>query len=165
MVIIYTGNGKGKTSACVGQAVRALGNGMDVAFAQFMKRDGQAGEQRFLARLLGTRFFAAGQGFLRQETERPQHREAAVRTLEWARDALSAVDMLLLDESLYALTADILKRKELEDLLAAACDKHLVLSGRNAPNWLIERSDIVTEMNEIKHPWHSGAKAARGIEF
>ena len=106
MILVYTGDGKGKTSACVGQTVRALGQNMVVAFGQFMKRDGQAGEQAMLARLLG---------------------------------------------ELMAL--------------ARARDCHLVLSGRSAPEWLIDAADLVTSMTEIKHPWRTGVKAAPGIEF
>ncbi|MDR2820882.1 MAG: cob(I)yrinic acid a,c-diamide adenosyltransferase [Desulfovibrio sp.] len=167
MVIIYTGDGKGKTSACVGQTARALGNGMNVAFAQFMKRDGQAGEQRMLAQWLGSYFLAAGQGFLRKEEERPKHRNAALHTLTWAREHLPPVDMLVLDEALYALKSDLLTRDEMESLLVTArtSDKHVVLSGRNAPDWIIELADIVTEMNEIKHAWSLGVKASPGIEF
>ena len=81
VILVYTGNGKGKTSACVGQAVRALGQNMTVAFGQFMKRDGQAGEQRMLAQWLGPRFLAGGEGFLRREEDRPAHRAAALRVL------------------------------------------------------------------------------------
>ena len=167
MILVYTGDGKGKTSACVGQTVRALGQNMAVAFGQFMKRDGQAGEQAMLARLLSERFFAGGQGFLRNDADRPAHRQAALRVLDWAREQLGHVDMLVLDESLYALGAGILERQELEQLIAVARaqGRHLVLSGRNAPDWLIEAADLVTSMTEIKHPWRMGVKAAPGIEF
>lgn len=167
MLLIYTGDGKGKTSACVGQAVRALGQGLNVAFGQFMKRDGQAGEQRLLAQWLGSRFLAGGEGFLRRAEDRPLHRAAALRVLAWAREQLGGADMLILDETLYALGAGILEREEVEDLLAEARarNRHLVLSGRNAPPWLIESADLVTEMREIKHPWRAGVKAAPGIEF
>ncbi len=167
MLLIYTGHGKGKTSACVGQAVRAMGQGLNVAFGQFMKRDGQAGEQRMLAQWLGECFLAGGQGFLRREEDRPAHRAAALRVLAWAREQLDSADMLILDEALYALDAGILERKEVEGLLAEARahNRHLVLSGRNAPDWLIRTADLVTEMGEIKHPWRAGVKAARGIEF
>lgn len=167
MILVYTGDGKGKTSACTGQTVRALGQGMKVAFGQFMKRDGQAGEQTMLTQWLGPRFLAGGLGFLRRDEERPAHREAALRMLDWARRQLSEVDMLVLDESLYALGAGILLRQEVEELLALARqqDKHLVLSGRNAPDWLVEAADLVTSMTEIKHPWRAGIKAAPGIEY
>ena len=100
MILVYTGDGKGKTSACVGQAVRALGQNMAVAFGQFMKRDGQAGEQAMLANLLGERFLAGGLGFLRNDADRPAHRQAALRVLDWAGAQLDLVDMLVLDESL-----------------------------------------------------------------
>ena len=167
MILVYTGDGKGKTSACVGQAVRAMGQGLSVAFGQFMKRDGQAGEQCMLAKLLGERFFAGGLGFLRTDAERPAHREAALGVLGWARGQLEQADMLVLDETLYALSAGILEQQELEELmaLARARDCHLVLSGRSAPEWLVDAADLVTSMTEIKHPWRTGVKAAPGIEF
>lgn len=167
MLLIYTGNGKGKTCACIGQTVRALGQGMEVAFGQFMKRDGQAGEQKMLSHLLGSRFLAAGEGFLRRGEDRIPHRNAALKTLDWAREHLTTVDMLILDETLYALNAGILTREEFESLIAEsrAQNRHLVLSGRHAPDWIIESADIVTELREIKHAWHTGLKAALGIEF
>lgn len=167
MIVIYTGNGKGKTSACVGQAVRALGQDMRVAFGQFMKRDGQAGEQRMLAQWLGERFLAAGPGFLRHERERPAHCQAAARVLAWAREQVPLTDMLILDEALYALDAGLLQREEIEDLLdlARAHGRHLVLSGRNAPDWLVRAADLVTALDEVKHPWRAGIKATPGIEF
>lgn len=167
MIIVYTGNGKGKTSASVGQTIRALGQDIPVAFAQFMKKDQQAGEQKMLARLLGENFLAGGRGFLRKPEERPVHREAALATFAWAVARLPQVGMLVLDESLYALHAEILTRAEIEDLLDKAHehDCHVVLSGRNIPDWLQERADLVTEMGEIKHPWQQGIPATVGIEF
>ncbi len=167
MLLVYTGDGKGKTSASVGQCVRALGQGLRVAFAQFMKREGQAGEQAVLSRLLGKNFFAGGAGFFRQEAERPVHRQAALRVLAWAREQLPQVDMLVLDESLYALGNGLLERAELEDVLTAALTRgtHVVLSGRNAPDWLIARADVVSTIMESKHPWRNGVSAQKGIEF
>lgn len=170
MILVYTGEGKGKTSACAGQALRALGQGMAVAFGQFMKRDCDAGEQRMLRRLLGPRFRPGGVGFLRREEDRPAHRAAAVDLLAWAREQAGEVDMLVLDEALYALGAGILTREELAPLVSAARDargpdRHLVLSGRGLPDWLADEADLVTEMQERKHPWRKGVPAARGIEF
>ena len=167
MILVYTGDGKGKTTACVGQTIRALGQNMVVAFGQFMKRGGQAGEQAMLARLLGDRFLAGGLGFLRNDADRPAHRQAALQVLAWAQAQLAEVDMLVLDECLYALGSGIVERQELEQLVAAARaqGRHLVLSGRNAPDWLVEAADLVTSMTEIKHPWRTGIKAAPGIEY
>lgn len=167
MIIVYTGNGKGKTSACVGQTIRAMGQDISVAFAQFMKKDQQAGEQKMLAHLLGDKYLAGGRGFLRSAQERPAHREAAKATLDWALARLPHVGMLVLDECLYALSAEILTREEVEDLLekAQSHTTHVVLSGRNMPDWLRERADLVTEMGEIKHPWQQGIAATVGIEY
>lgn len=167
MILVYTGNGKGKTSACVGQTVRALGQNMRVFFAQFMKRDEQAGEQVMLRRLLGDAFLPGGLGFFRREEERPPHRKAAQDTLAAVQTALPGLDMLVLDESLYALKSGLLERAEMEALLDRAEREHVhvVLSGRDAPEWLQERAHLVTSMEEIKHPWQHGIKATRGIEF
>lgn len=167
MILIYTGNGKGKTSACVGQALRALGQDLRVGFGQFMKKDVRAGEQVLLERLLGENFRAGGRGFFRREEEREEHRAAALTLLAWARERLPRLDMLLLDESLYALRAGLLERAEVEALLREAREAscHLVLSGRDAPQWLMDMADLVTDMGEVKHPSRQGVAAQRGIEF
>ena len=167
MILIYTGNGKGKTSACVGQALRALGQELRVGFGQFMKKDVRAGEQVLLERLLGENFRAGGRGFFRREEEREEHRAAARTLLSWARERLPRLDMLVLDESLYALRAGQRQPAEGEALVRVARDHscHLVLSGRDAPQWLMDMADLVTDMGEVKHPAQSGVKAQRGIEF
>jgi cob(I)alamin adenosyltransferase len=167
MLLLYTGQGKGKTSACVGQAARAHGQGLQVAFGQFMKRPDQAGEQKVLSLLLGDRFFASGLGFFRREEDRPAHREAARVLLVWARLQAESVDMLILDEALYALDNGLLTRGETEDLLDLGKRRpfHLVLSGRGLPDWLREAADLVTEMVAIRHPHRWGGRAVPGIEF
>ena len=167
MILVYTGNGKGKTSAGVGQAVRAHGRGLTVAFGQFMKRPEQAGEQKVCEMLFAGRFYAGGPGFLRREEERPAHREAALTTLRWAEEQLAEVDMLVLDECLYALGNTLITDDELQALVQRAkeADAHLVLTGRGAPPWLLEQADLITEMREVKHPYHTGQKALPGIEF
>lgn len=167
MLLVYTGDGKGKTCACVGQALRAAGQDLRVGFGQFLKRDVRAGEQVMLERLLKENFCAGGLGFFRREEERPAHRAAALRLLAWAAERLPRLDMLLLDESLYALRAGLLAREEVEELVRAARahDCHLVLSGRDAPDWLVEAADLVTRMDEVKHPAAAGVPARKGIEF
>lgn len=102
MLLVYTGDGKGKTSACVGQAIRAAGQGLPVAFVQFMKSDVQAGEQKMLAALTGITLHIGGCGFFLNEENRALHRDAALRTLEWATRHLDGLFMMLLDEVLYA---------------------------------------------------------------
>ncbi len=167
MLLVFTGEGKGKTAACVEQANRALGQDMRVCFAQFMKRDAQAGEQRILRTLLGEDFYCAGAGFFRKEEERPAHQKAVEITLHWAWERMASCDILILDEALYALQASLLSREDIEATIRRACDAdtHLVLSGRNAPDWLCEAADLVSEINEVKHPWRRGIPAMKGIEF
>ncbi len=167
LVLVYTGNGKGKTSACVGQSIRAIGQGMQVSFLQFMKRNQEAGEQVMLQKLLEENFYAAGLGFFRKEEERKEHRQAALNGLKWAYERIDKMDMLILDESLYALDAGLIEQHEVEHIIIKACEcnTHLVLSGRNAPQWLIDKAHLVTEMQEIKHPWQQGIKASKGIEY
>lgn len=167
MIYVYTGNGKGKTSACIGQVVRARGRGLRVAFVQFMKRDGEAGEQTLLKELLGDAFFAAGEGFFRQETDRPKHRDAARRGLAWAESRTGQADVLIADEILYALGKKLLLEEEVKALIrhARAKETHLVLSGRGLPESLTPEVDLITEMMEIKHPWRTGQSAVPGLDF
>ncbi|MBG0775335.1 MAG: cob(I)yrinic acid a,c-diamide adenosyltransferase [Desulfovibrionaceae bacterium] len=169
MLIIYTGDGKGKTTAATGQTLRALGQGFRVAFGQFIKRADQAGEQRMLEQLLGAENYAAmGLGFYRNPAAKPRHRAAAENLLAWARARIGAgLDMLVLDEALYALGADLVTRAEIEELCDAAAREnfHLVLTGRGAPDWLLERADLATEMHKLKHHLDKGIQAQKGIEY
>jgi cob(I)yrinic acid a,c-diamide adenosyltransferase (EC 2.5.1.17) len=168
MILVYTGNGKGKTSACVGQALRARGQGKRVVFGQFFKHPGQAGEQRELSSLLGDDFRAQGPGFcLGERDDINKHKEAAREMLAWAEEKLPGSFMLVLDEAIYALSAGILDEVELKAIIALCREKdvHLVLSGRGAPVWLLEEAEMVSEINEIKHHMQSGQKARAGIEF
>ncbi|GFM35336.1 cob(I)yrinic acid a,c-diamide adenosyltransferase [Desulfovibrio psychrotolerans] len=167
MILVYTGNGKGKTSASVGQTIRALGQGFVVAFGQFMKRADQAGEQKILSSLLKERFHAEGKGFLTRPDQFAEHREASLQLLLWATHQLEDVDMLVLDEALYALKTGLLHEEELRSLVdqARTQEAHLVLSGRDCPQWLTDAADTVTEMTEIKHHYAQGIPAQRGIEF
>ena len=167
MLLMYTGDGKGKTSACVGQTVRALGQGFRVAFGQFMKKPGLAGEQDMLGKMLGENFLASGAGFFR-EAGYDKHRAKAEELLAWAHARIDAgLDMLVLDEALYALGHKLLLEEEVCTLIDVCqrADCHLVLSGRGAPEWLVERADIVSSITEVKHIYASGGKARPGIEY
>lgn len=168
MIVVYTGEGKGKTSAALGQLVRALGRGLRAACVQFMKRADVAGEQQVLRRLLGEDFRAGGLGFFRDQKDYPGHRAACLEALNWAENRLAlGVQVCVLDESIYALNHDLLLREELENLLDAAAQRnaHVVLTGRSAPEWLVDRADIVTEMTCRKHHYALGRHAVRGVEF
>ncbi len=169
LVLVYTGDGKGKTSAALGQVVRARGHGMRVAFCQCMKRPGAAGEQAFLSELLGEDFLAGGLGFFRKEEDRPAHREAVLSVLKWAMEKIRAEGMFvcIMDEALYAHGSGLVTQEELEQLLftAAANQVHLVLTGRNCPSWLQERAHLVSEIAPRKHPYEQGIPAVEGIDY
>lgn len=165
LILIYTGHGKGKTSACVGQAMRALGHAMVVVFLQFFKRKDVAGEQKILAQLLGDNFRASGPGFFRDETEREAHRSQALASLRWA--AAQPCQMLVLDEVLYALKANLLLQEDLEPLVQnfVASERILVLSGRGLPLWLHRYGDIITTMEPTRHAHAAGFTATKGVEY
>lgn len=167
MIIVYTGNGKGKTSATVGQALRAYGNDIPLCFVQFMKSDVGAGEQFALKNLLQDNFYIGGCGFFRNEADREKHRQAVLAALVWLDKKKEQAAMLCCDEILYAYHSKLITQDEIEHLINYCNEnqKHLVLSGRYAPDWLIEQADIVSEIMEIKHACNKGIKAQRGIEF
>lgn len=167
MIVVYTGNGKGKTSACIGQAIRALGHGMRVGFFQYMKRPDTAGEQKILAQLLGDNCVAGGLGFLRSPEQYAAHREAGVLLTARILPLIPEFDMLILDEALSALRSAVLTQEEMRRIMALCGQNktHLVLSGREAPQWIIDAAELVTEMVEVKHPYSKGIAAERGIEF
>ena len=166
MIYVFTGNGKGKTSACLGQVIRAIGRGLSVGFAQFIKADNQAGEQVYLKRCLGDNFLAIGLGFFLDEQERQEHRLAAEQTLNWAFQRMPTLDLLILDEALYALSLNLLSKEELLQLFShSRIDNcHLIISGRGFPEELAEQVDLITEMKEIKHPWQYGRQAVAGLD-
>ena len=147
--------------------MRAKGRGLKAAFIQFMKQDGEAGEQIFLKELLGDNFKAAGKGFFRKEEERPEHREAAGLALAWTRDKMGKVDVQVADEILYALGKGLVLEEELKALLELSkkSNTHFILSGRGFPPHLTQDVDLITEMKDVKHPWHEGKKAVPGLDF
>jgi cob(I)alamin adenosyltransferase len=133
-----------------------------------MKKPGVGGEQNMLAQLLGDQFRAGGLGFFRRESDRPEHRAAVLSLLEWTRALAPGLDLLVLDEALYALGNGLLLQGELEALLvpfSTTGAPHLVLSGRGLPPWLLEKAQLVSELMERKHPASSGVAAQKGIEF
>ena len=168
MILIYTGKGKGKSSASCGQTLRAMGRDMRVAFVQFMKQEGKGGEQIMLAKLLGENFLAGGKGFFTRPEQFPAHRAAAQEVLLWVREKIPGLDLLVLDESLYALDCGLITQKELQELMVPFTSEGkpiLVLSGRGLPDWLRDQAHLVTEMTEIKHPYAQGIPAQEGVDF
>jgi cob(I)alamin adenosyltransferase len=171
-VIVYTGDGKGKTTAALGMAFRAVGRGWKVLMVQFMKGTWHYAELDSAKRLApDLEIVPMGMGFYKilddHHTEQ-EHREAATAALQFARDKMLSgeYDLLILDEVNNALKTGLLS---LDQVMRFLEDKppefNIVLTGRGAPPELIERADLVTEMREVKHPYQKGIFAQKGIDF
>jgi cob(I)alamin adenosyltransferase len=168
LVVVHTGDGKGKTTAALGLALRAAGDEMRVLVLQFVKSAKKTGELKAAPRLAPwLTIRQVGRGFVRGG-DKEIHRRAALKGIEEARAALlsGGYDMVILDEINVAVSLGLIGE---EDLLKLIDEKpmrvHLVLTGRNASPSVVERADLVTEMREIKHPYRAGLKAQRGIEY
>lgn len=173
LIIVHTGNGKGKTTAALGLAVRAWGDGLRVLILQFIKGSWKYGELETL-RILGEmngrlEVRRGGRGFSQRDTEdKAEHRKAAQKAWREALEEITASrwDLIVLDEINYAVKFGLVEIEQVMELLdKKPSELHLVLTGRDARPELIERADLVTEMRLIKHPYQEGIKAQKGIEF
>lgn len=173
MILVFTGNGKGKTTAALGQAMRAVGEGKKVLMVQFIKGPWKSGED-FLAKGLEPHFklVKMGKGFvgiMGDTLPREEHEKSAEEALAYARKEAESGnwDMLILDEVNNAMHLNLIPREDVLEFVDAVREKveHLILTGRDAPQELIDRADLVTEMRDIKHPYHKGVKGKRGLEY
>ena len=172
LLIVYTGDGKGKTSAALGALVRAVGYGWKVCMIQFIKGSWHYGEMDGVKRLEPeVEFIQAGEGFYKIVDDKlPEsvHRQAAQQGLALAREKIqsNAYDLIILDEINNTVQTELLTSAEVLALVELKPRwLHLMLTGRGAPPELIERADLVTEMREIKHPYQKGLMAQKGIDF
>ena len=177
LTIIYTGPGKGKTTAALGMALRALGHGWRVLVIQFFKGDwpvvyGEVEMGKRLAPQLDV--LQLGRGFVKHMGDKKpfeEHLAAAKDALKVARERIAsgAYDLIVLDELIYAIDYAGVQLVTLEEVLGLLDAKppalHLVLTGRNAPQALVDRADLVTEMREVKHPWQRKIPAQLGIDY
>jgi cob(I)alamin adenosyltransferase len=169
LLIVHTGKGKGKSTAAFGLVFRALGNGMKVGIVQFVKGRWQTGERAALEKFGDqVTINTMGEGFTWETQDRA--RDIAAARAAWERAKTLVMDdehrLVVLDELNIVLRYDYLDLAEvLEVLQARPALKHVVVTGRNARDELIEAADLVTEMEQIKHPFRSGVKAQLGIEF
>jgi cob(I)alamin adenosyltransferase len=169
LVEIFTGDGKGKTSAALGVALRALGQGLRVHIVYFMKGDFPYGEQKSLSELSNVTFENFGfQDFVDPANVKPEEKEEARRALEAARKAMLSLkyDVVILDE---ANIATAWKLIDLDDVIKLIHDKpenvELILTGRHADPRLIELADLVTDMVKVKHPYDKGILSRKGIDY
>ncbi|WP_373480523.1 cob(I)yrinic acid a,c-diamide adenosyltransferase [Geminocystis sp.] len=170
LIVVHTGNGKGKTTAALGMVIRSLGHGYKVAIVQFIKGAWQPAEKGILEKWSHQlEFYAMGEGFTWETQDREKDILMANKAWEKAKDFILNPDykLVLLDEINIALKLDYLNLNEvLETLAQKSNDSHVILTGRGAKPELIEMADLVTEMKLIKHPFkEQGIKAQAGIEF
>lgn len=168
LLLVHTGDGKGKTTAALGLAFRALGHGLPVAVVQFIKGPWRTGERRLAERLPGLTFLAMGEGFTWNGADEGLHAAAARAAFERARELLAggAHRVVVLDELTHALRPGFLALDEVLAALAArAPGVTAVVTGRGAPAPLLEAADLVTEMRSVKHPFARGVRAQAGIDF
>ncbi len=169
LVCLFTGNGKGKTTAALGTVIRALGHGLRVYIALFMKGDFPYGERRTLSKLPNVDVVSFGsEEFVNPADIKPEEKEQARQALAAARKAMlsGSYDLVVLDEVNLAVAWKLV---ELDEVVRLVGDKpqnvELILTGRQADARLIELADLVTEMVKIKHPYDKGIKGRRGIEY
>ncbi|MBN9495268.1 MAG: cob(I)yrinic acid a,c-diamide adenosyltransferase [Alphaproteobacteria bacterium] len=169
LLLVHTGKGKGKSSSAFGMALRCLGHGMKVGIVQYVKGAWDTGEARFLARFPELcEIKTLGEGFTWETQDKARDIAAAERA--WAESARMLADpsyaMVILDEINIALRYDLIPLAQVLEAIAARPPlQHVVATGRNAPDALIEIADLVTEMTLVKHPFRDGIKAQKGVEF
>src|SRR5215831_6443021 len=172
LIIVYTGRGKGKTTAALGIVLRSVGHGRKVIMIQFIKGEWYYGELTSSKRLEPEfEMIAAGKGFvgiLDDDHTIEEHRDAAMRAADLARQKLSTghYDVMILDEINYALKLNLISVQNVLEIVNTRPFKTtLVLTGNYAPEEIIAVADIVTEMRAIKHPYLLGTKAIKGIDY
>ena len=169
-ILVFTGDGKGKTTAALGMALRASGHAMTVRIIQFIKADPRTGELAAVRNLPGVEMAQTGLGFVPPQ-DNPlfgEHRRAAERGLEMAREVLESgkYALIILDEICTAVSLGLLQEESVAEVVKSASPGAcVVMTGRGATPGIIELADTVTEMREIKHGMNAGVKAQRGVEF
>lgn len=168
LLIIYTGEGKGKTTAALGMVFRALGRNLKVAVMQFIKGKWKTGERQFAATLSQLQFSTMGEGFTWESQDLNIDKTTAQKAWEKAKGWINSGEyfLIVLDEITYTVHHDFLP---LEDIVSTLQNRPsnltVVLTGRDAPKELIEMADLVTEMKKVKHPFDQGLPAKPGVDF
>jgi len=168
LVLVHTGNGKGKSSSAFGVVIRALGWRQTVGIVQFIKGTWITGERQFFDRLGGVAWHTMGEGFTWDTQDRDRDIAAATAAFAKAREMMESgtFDLVVLDEINIALRYDYLSVDVVLQGLKARSDRtSVILTGRDAPPGLCDYADLVTEMTEVKHPYAAGIKAQRGLDF
>jgi cob(I)alamin adenosyltransferase len=169
LIIINTGNGKGKTTAALGVALRAVGQDLKVTMVQFIKGRWRTGECRAASKLAPNfEIIRTGLGFTRLSKDIKRDKAEAQNGWKLAKKKIQSglYDIVILDEMTHAINLGFV---DLEDVLQTLSEKketlHVIITGKDAPQKMIDMADLVTEMKLVKHPYNQGVPAQRGIEF
>ncbi|MEA3469866.1 MAG: cob(I)yrinic acid a,c-diamide adenosyltransferase [Thermodesulfobacteriota bacterium] len=169
LVAVFTGNGKGKTTAALGLAFRALGHKQRVCIIQFIKGSWKYGEMETAKKFTPLLdFHVMGRGFTWKSDDLEKDKKVALEAWEFAKKVIeeNQYSMVILDELTYLPHYKMIKEQEILSVLKnKPKEQHVVITGRYASDDLIELADLVTEMTEIKHPYNTGVKAQKGFEF
>ena len=168
LLLVLTGNGKGKSSSAFGMVARALGHGMNVGVAQFIKSRSDTGEEAFLGKQLGVEWHVLGEGFTWDTQNLERDIATAKRGWEVARRMLAdpAIHLVVLDELTYLLSYGWLETDAvLADIAARPPMQHVVVTGRAAVQALIDAADTVSEIADVKHAYRAGIKAQPGVDL
>lgn len=168
LVLVHTGDGKGKSSSAFGVVIRALGWGHSVGVVQFIKGTWITGEKQFFDKLDNVTWHTMGEGFTWDTQDRDRDIAAATAAFAKAREMMEsgAFNLVVLDEINIALRYDYLTAEAVIEGLEARHPRcGVILTGRDAPQAICDYADLVSEMREIKHPYQAGIKAQRGVDF
>jgi len=169
LVYVFTGDGKGKTSAGLGVAVRAVCNEMKVGIVQWYKeKEWLVSEYKLGEKLKGVEIYPMGKGFYNLPTDKAtkeEHVKAGQKALKKAESLLKEVDVLVLDEINNAIKDELVGVEKVMRLIKKRGGVHLILTGRDANKQIVEIADLVTEMKKVKHPFDKGKKAVKGLDF
>ena len=170
LIIVNTGNGKGKTTAALGTAFRAAGQGFEIMIIQFIKGSWKYGELEAAKKFDNLTITPMGKGFIKLGAAEPKAADCRLAEETWSACEQAILsgnyDLVVCDEVNYALSYKLLPvQRVIETLQKRPSYVHVILTGRDAPPEIIELADLVTEMKEVKHPYQAGISAQRGIEF
>jgi cob(I)alamin adenosyltransferase len=168
VIVVATGNGKGKSTSGFGMAARALGHGMQVGIVQFIKGSFSTGEEAFFRRFPEVRYHVMGEGYTWETQDRDRDIETARAAWDKAAEMLrdARIDLVFLDELNIVLQLGYLPVSQVVEALQRRPPmQHVVITGRGAPPELVEVADTVTEMRPIKHAFDAGVRAQKGVEL
>jgi cob(I)alamin adenosyltransferase len=168
LLIVYTGNGKGKTTAALGAAFRAMGRNWKVGMVQFIKGKWMTGERIFAENLPLLDLHVMGQGFTWESDDLSRDKDAAERAWQRSKDMMHSGDypLVILDEITYAIHYNFITSDDVLDEISRRPEHvHVILTGRNAPKDMLAAADLVSEIQSIKHPFDKGERARMAIDY